>query len=61
MHIGGSLVKTSHRQPVELPFDGSIVGTVYQAGQEQVEQAVAAAKAAAPLMREMTDAGDDTG
>src|SRR6266851_172006 len=54
MHIGGSLVKTSHRQPVELPFDGSVVGTVYQAEQEQVEQAVAAAKAAAPLMREMT-------
>lgn len=54
MHIGGSLVKTAQPQPVELPFDGSVVATVYQAQKEQVEQAVAAAKAAAPLMREMT-------
>lgn len=54
MHIGGLPVKTADAKPVELPYDGSVVGTIYQATPEQVNAAIAAAVAAAPVMREMT-------
>jgi acyl-CoA reductase-like NAD-dependent aldehyde dehydrogenase len=54
MHIGGQQVRTDFPASISLPYDGSPVATVYQAGKEQVEAAVAAAAAAAPLMREMT-------
>jgi acyl-CoA reductase-like NAD-dependent aldehyde dehydrogenase len=54
MRIAGEAVKSSHPQDVHLPFDGSTVGTIFHAGKEQVEAAIAAAKAAAPIMREMT-------
>lgn len=54
MRIDGEAVKSSHPQDVHLPFDGSTVGTIFQADKEQVESAIAAAKAAAPIMREMT-------
>src|SRR5262249_28446333 len=37
-----------------LPYDGTPVGTIYQAGAEIVDAAVAAAKAAAPTMRDLT-------
>lgn len=56
MFIGGERVKTEQRQAVRLPYDGSLVAEVFVAGAEQVQAAVAAAKAAAPLMREMTAA-----
>src|SRR5512143_1056289 len=54
MHIAGSAVKTANARPVELPYDGSVVGTIYQATPEQVDAAIGAAAAAAPVMREMT-------
>jgi acyl-CoA reductase-like NAD-dependent aldehyde dehydrogenase len=54
MRIGGEPVKTEHAIPVELPFDGSQVATVYRASKEHVDEAVGAAAAAAPVMREMT-------
>jgi len=54
MRIGGVPVKSSHPQNVQLPFDGSTVGTIYQAEAPQVEAAIAAAKTAASTMREMT-------
>ncbi|MCC6589400.1 MAG: aldehyde dehydrogenase family protein [Bryobacterales bacterium] len=54
MHIGGKAVKTATALKVELPYDGSEVGTVYRAFREQVDSAVAAAKAAGPAMGEMT-------
>ncbi|MBI1792087.1 MAG: aldehyde dehydrogenase family protein [Acidobacteria bacterium] len=54
MFIGGRPVTTAEPRPVELPFDGSEVGTVYQATKEQVDAAIAAAAAAALLMGEMT-------
>ncbi len=54
MRIAGEPVRSSHPQDVQLPFDGSTVGTIYQAEAAQVEAAIAAAKAAAPVMREMT-------
>ena len=54
MHIGGRDVTTAESRPVRLPYDGSAVGAVYEATSEQVDAAVAAAVAAAPLMREMT-------
>ncbi|MBI4904287.1 MAG: aldehyde dehydrogenase family protein [Acidobacteria bacterium] len=54
MRIGGEAVKSSQPQDVHLPFDGTTVGTIYQAESAQVEAAIAAAKAAARLMREMT-------
>jgi acyl-CoA reductase-like NAD-dependent aldehyde dehydrogenase len=37
-----------------LPYDGTSVGTIYEASEQQVEEAVAAATAAAPVMRELT-------
>ena len=54
MYIGGQDVKTADARPVQLPYDGSEVGVIYQAAKEQVDAAVAAAAAAAPIMREMT-------
>jgi acyl-CoA reductase-like NAD-dependent aldehyde dehydrogenase len=54
MHIAGQPVKSDEPRPVQLPYDGSEVGTIYQATKEQVDAAVAAAVAAAPIMREMT-------
>jgi acyl-CoA reductase-like NAD-dependent aldehyde dehydrogenase len=54
MRIDGEAVKSSHPQDVKLPFDGSTVGTIFQADKEQVEAAIAAARSAASVMREMT-------
>src|SRR5438128_3717432 len=54
MHIGGKPVTSAEPRPVRLPYDGSEVGTIYQATKEQVDAAIEAAAAAAPIMREMT-------
>jgi acyl-CoA reductase-like NAD-dependent aldehyde dehydrogenase len=54
MYIAGQAVKSADPRPVQLPYDGSEVGTVYQATKEQVDAAIAAAATAAPVMREMT-------
>ena len=39
---------------VVAPYDGAPVGTIYDASPAQVDAAIAAAAAAAPVMREMT-------
>src|SRR6266849_6382692 len=54
MHIGGRDVTTAESRPVRLPYDGSSVGSVFEATSAQVDAAIAAAVTAAPLMREMT-------
>ncbi len=54
MFIAGQPVTNAHPKPVELPYDGSEVGIIYQATKEEVEAAVGAAAAALPAMREMT-------
>ena len=54
MQIAGAPVRTPSPQTVNLPYDGSAVGTVYRGTTREVETAVAAAAAAVPLMREMT-------
>jgi acyl-CoA reductase-like NAD-dependent aldehyde dehydrogenase len=54
MLIAGEAVKTHDARSVELPYDGSVVGTIYEAAKEQVDAAVSAAVAAAPLMGEMS-------
>ncbi len=54
MRIGGQPVTTPDRQVVELPYDGAEVGCVFRAAREQVEAAVDSARAAAPVMRELT-------
>lgn len=36
VYIAGRPVKTAEPRPVELPYDGSVVGTIYQAGKKQV-------------------------
>ncbi|MGH9674346.1 MAG: aldehyde dehydrogenase family protein [Bryobacteraceae bacterium] len=54
MHIGGELVSTSEKITVALPYDGAEVGNVFRAGREQVDAAVASARKAAPVMRELT-------
>jgi acyl-CoA reductase-like NAD-dependent aldehyde dehydrogenase len=54
MRIAGRDVKTPSARPVRLPYDGSEVGRIYEAAKEQVDAAIAAAHAAASLMRELT-------
>ncbi|MCX6621017.1 MAG: aldehyde dehydrogenase family protein [Acidobacteria bacterium] len=54
MRIGDRDVTTGTAVSVHLPYDGSDVGTVFQATREVVDQAVAAAKAAAPVMRDLS-------
>ena len=54
MLIGGRPVTTGERMPVRLPFDGSEVGRVFRAGRREVDEAVAAALRAAPVMRALT-------
>jgi acyl-CoA reductase-like NAD-dependent aldehyde dehydrogenase len=54
MHIGGCAVVTGQTRKVELPYDGTEVATVYEAGAAEVNAAVEAAAAAATTMREMT-------
>jgi acyl-CoA reductase-like NAD-dependent aldehyde dehydrogenase len=54
MYIAGAEVRTTDPRPVELPYDGSVVGTIFEAHKEQIDAAVSAAVEAAPLMREMT-------
>ncbi|MFN3322612.1 MAG: aldehyde dehydrogenase family protein [Bryobacteraceae bacterium] len=54
MRIGGKPVKTANAIPVRLPYDGSAFATVFEAAGEHVEAAIAAARDAAPVMREMT-------
>lgn len=54
MRIGGEEVRTPEVRQIELPYDGSPVGTVYVASGEQVDAAVGAAAAAARVMREIS-------
>ena len=54
MHIDGRPVVTDRRLKIELPYDGAEVGTVFEAGKEQVDAAIGAAQAAARVMRELT-------
>jgi len=54
MYIGGEWGSTSERQTISLPYDGTPVATVFRASTREVERAVEAAKAAAPVMREMS-------
>jgi len=54
MRIAGEEVRSDRQQTVELPFDGTAVGTIFEATPQQVDAAVAAAAQAAPAMREMT-------
>jgi len=54
MRIAGEAVKSSHSRTVQLPYDGSAVGTIFEADPAQVVVAVASASAAAHVMREMT-------
>ncbi|MCC6362838.1 MAG: aldehyde dehydrogenase family protein [Bryobacterales bacterium] len=53
MRIGGEPVASAQPLDVRLPYDGTTVGTIFQAGRELVEAAVKAAKAAGGAMREM--------
>lgn len=54
MRIGGRDVTSGTPIPVHLPYDGSMVGTVFQATKEIVDQAVAAARIAAVEMAALT-------
>jgi acyl-CoA reductase-like NAD-dependent aldehyde dehydrogenase len=54
MYIAGQEVRTPEARPVELPFDGSVVGTIFEAHKDEIDAAVAAAVNAVPVMREMT-------
>ena len=54
MWIGGASVRTSDARAVRIPFDGSVAGTIFEAGREQVEAAIAAAVAAGPTMRALS-------
>lgn len=54
MWIGGELRKAPAQRQICVPYDGSPFATVYEAGPEEVEAAVEAARQAAPAMRELT-------
>jgi len=54
MWIGGREVRSAKPRTVRVPFDGAPVGIVFEAEPVHVEEAVAAAKSAAPLMRSLT-------
>ena len=54
MLIGGRAVTTGTPRHLELPYDGTAVGTVFDAASAQVDAAISAAAAAARTMREMT-------
>jgi len=54
MRIGGRDVTTDTPIPIHLPYDGSDVGTVFEATKDVVDEAVEAAAAAAPRMRALT-------
>ena len=47
-------MRTSDSLEVHVPFDGSVAGTVYQAGLDQVDRAIEAAVKAFPAMRAMS-------
>jgi acyl-CoA reductase-like NAD-dependent aldehyde dehydrogenase len=54
MLIGGELVRTDLPQTVRIPYDDTGFATVYQGSKDHLEAAVAAARRAAPVMRELT-------
>ena len=54
LYINGGQVAGPSEQIIELPYDGSDVAHVHQAAAEQVELAVAAARAASLVMRELS-------
>ncbi len=54
MWIAGNPVRSGSRQAVELPYDGSTVGEIFRGTKEHVDDAVQAASAAFPVMREMS-------
>lgn len=54
MLIAGAEVRSIRPLSVAVPYDGEPFATVFQAAPEHVEQAVEAARAAAPVMRDMT-------
>jgi acyl-CoA reductase-like NAD-dependent aldehyde dehydrogenase len=54
MFIGGVPVRTANAQDVRIPFDGSVAGTIFLAGPEQVNAAIEAAQKAFPAMRGMS-------
>jgi NAD-dependent aldehyde dehydrogenases len=55
MYIGGEWVRTPERQNVELPYDGSPVGSFYVADKATVERAIEAARQGAAKMRRLTN------
>ncbi len=56
LYIGGDWIDTRETETIRLPYDGSVTGTVAQAGVAHVDQAVKAARQAAPAMAEMSNA-----
>ncbi len=54
MWIGGAEVTAPKTRDILVPFDGTVAGTVFEAGPEQVRAAIAAAQAAVPVMRSLS-------
>ncbi len=54
MWIGGESVRTDSPQDVRIPFDGSVAGTIFLAGWEQVDAAIESASRTFPVMRGMS-------
>jgi glyceraldehyde-3-phosphate dehydrogenase (NADP+) len=51
--VGGSWRQSSRSVPVRNPFNGDVVGEVYQAGTEDIEDAISSAKSAFGLTRRL--------
>lgn len=56
LYIGGEWVHTDQILPIELPYDGSPVGSVFLASEETLDRAIRAASQAAPGMAAMSNA-----
>lgn len=54
--LAGRDVKTGRRKEIKSPYDGSVVGVVHQAGEEEVEEAIRSALQAFEATRRMSAA-----
>lgn len=54
MWIGGQRVRTAEMRPVRMPYDGSVVGQIFEAGPAEVKAAITAAQKAFRITKNMS-------
>jgi glyceraldehyde-3-phosphate dehydrogenase (NADP+) len=53
MYLAGEWVESDDDLPITNPYDGSVIGTTFQASRDQLERAIVAAEAIAPRLKAM--------